>query len=256
MKPIYSFFILLLVLSCKSENTTASESLTGDIVVNRSIDNSGGKVFDSSTAVTIKFDFRGIEYKSTYSSEGKVLRRHIYNENDTIVDLLKGDQFARYINEEIVKVPDSMIPRYSASVNSVHYFSVLPYGLNDKAVHKTLLGEETINNKPYHKVKVTFSEEGGGEDFDDEFIYWIDTQTYKVDYLSYSYAEDDGKGLRFREAYNERIVNGIRFVDYNNYKPETNTVGLVNLGRLFENKQLKLLSKIELEAITVDLIDN
>ena len=37
---------------------------------------------------------------------------------------------------------------------------------------------------------------------------------------TYSYIESDGIGLRFREAFNERYINGIRFVDYNNYKPK------------------------------------
>ena len=61
--------------------------------------------------------------------------------------------------------------------------------------------------------------------------------------------------MRFREAYNERYVNGLRFVDYNNFKSEDVSIQLFDLGKIFENNQLKLLSKIELENINVDLID-
>jgi hypothetical protein len=87
-------------------------------------------------------------------------------------------------------------------------------------------------------------------------VYWFGKQSYKVDYLAYSYNEVDGVGMRFREGYNERYINEIRFVDYNNYKAEDPKIELVNLGKAFENKQLKLLSKIELENVKVDLINN
>ncbi|MFT5436447.1 MAG: hypothetical protein ACI840_001095, partial [Ulvibacter sp.] len=65
--------------------------------------------------------------------------------------------------------------------------------------------------------------------------------------------EVDGGGIRFREAYNPRVVNGIRFADYNNYKPENLNVSLSNLDVLFEQGALKLLSKIETESVSVQL---
>ena len=252
MKPIYTLFILVLFFNCKPEKT--EKVLTADAIVNTSIDISGGNKVPNSK---ISFDFRGQKYLATRNNGAFVLGRVTTTEtNDSIFDLLSNDSFERFINDELITVADSMIPRYSASVNSVHYFSVLPYGLNDKAVHKELLGEESIKEKLYYKIKVTFSKEGGGEDYDDEFIYWINKDNHKVDYVAYSYAEDDGVGIRYREAYNERIVNGVRFVDYNNYKPDASEKSLLNLGQLFEDGKLKLLSKIELEAITVDLINN
>jgi hypothetical protein len=62
--------------------------------------------------------------------------------------------------------------------------------------------------------------------------------------------------MRFREAYNERYITGLRFVDYNNYKTENTTIPLENLAKAFEADELKLLSKIELENIKVDLVNN
>lgn len=134
----------------------------------------------------------------------------------------------------------------------MHYFSVLPYGLNDKAVNKTYLGKTKIKGKDYHKIKITFNEDGGGEDFDDVFIYWIDIQTFKVDYLAYSYSESNGMGLRFREAYNERFIDSIRFVDYNNYKPKYKVLVIEDLDIHFERGALELLSKIELKKLFVE----
>ena len=62
--------------------------------------------------------------------------------------------------------------------------------------------------------------------------------------------------MRFREAYNERYIDGLRFVDYNNFKAQVSEVALEDLGKAFDNNQLKLLSKIELKTIKVDLIEN
>ena len=87
-------------------------------------------------------------------------------------------------------------------------------------------------------------------------MYWIDKETFKLNYLAYSYNEDDGLGIRFREAYNERYVNGIRFVDYNNYKTDDVSVKLLDLAKVFGDNQLELVSKIELDNVIVDLIDD
>ncbi len=145
-----------------------------------------------------------------------------------------------------------MVTRYSNSINSVHYFAQLPYGLNAPAAQKELVGETIIKGEPYFEITVKFTKEGGGEDYEDRFIYWIHMENYTVDYLAYSYTTDDG-GMRFREAYNVREVSGIRFVDYNNYKPGSLDVALTDLDDLFEKGELILLSKIETESVGVVL---
>jgi hypothetical protein len=169
-------------------------------------------------------------------------------------DVLSNSGFQRHINDSMVSVPDTMAVKYTSSINAVHYFSILPYGLNDKAVNKYYLGTVEIKDKSYHKIKITFDEEGGGEDYDDIFVYWINTKTYSVDYLSYSYIEDHNDiGLRFREAYNRRAVNGLTFTDHNNFMSEDTLATVENLDSLFVANKLKLLSKIELENIKVNL---
>lgn len=238
------FMVTLFVVSCKQET-----KLTANDIVNKSIEVSGDEHFKNST---IEFDFRDKHYKAIRDNWRFQYEREFKDSTNTIKDVLTNSGFDRFINNQLIETPDSMAVRYTASVNSVHYFSVLPFGLNDKSVHKMYLEKIEIKGKTYHKIKVTFNENGGGEDFEDVFLYWINSETFKVDYLAYSYNESDGKGLRFREAYNERFVNGIRFVDYNNFKPEINTILLEELDALFETNQLKLLSKIELENIKVE----
>ncbi len=58
------------------------------------------------------------------------------------------------------------------------------------------------------RSKLTFNEDSGGDDFEDVFIYWFNTETYRMDYLAYEYHTDEG-GMRFREAFNPREINGV-----------------------------------------------
>jgi hypothetical protein len=248
IKKIFLLFLLTLFLvNCKKELKDA------DKIVQESIHVSGGDLIKNAT---IGFEFRGKQYTASRYQGAFSLSRLTLNTSDSIYDILNNSGFSRFMNGEKIILQDSMASKYSASVNSVHYFSVLPYGLNNKAVKKTYLEQSKVNGKTYYKIKVTFNEEGGGEDFEDVFIYWINTETFKVDYLAYSYREDNDLGLRFREAYNERYVKGIRFVDYNNYKPKVNNAVLETLDVQFENGELELLSKIELENILVSINAN
>lgn len=252
---LFAFSFLALIQSCNekkaqqpAQQTPQKQPLTAQKIVDNAITVAGGPIIENAT---IHFKFRDHYYNAKRINGVATLERCTDAECQIQQDKIKENgEFVRFRESVPVAVPDSMAPRYSNSINSVHYFSVLPYGLNDPAVRKELLSPTTINSKPYHQIKVTFTKEGGGEDFDDQYVYWIHTETYKVDFLAYNYQVDEG-GTRFREAYNERIVNGVRFVDYRNYKPEEQFPPLTDLGGLFESKKLNLLSKIELENISV-----
>lgn len=237
--------ITIFFLSCEKQKKISAQD-----IVDKSIEVSGGNKIKNAT---MEFDFRDKHYKAIRNNGLFQLERMFKDSIHNIRDVLSNNRFERFINNKIVKVPDSMIAKYSASVNSVHYFSVLPFGLNDAAVKKQYIEKVEVNGKPYHKIKITFDEDGGGEDFEDVFVYWINTETHKTVYIAYSYNENHGIGLRFRAAYNERYVEGIRFVDYVNYKPKDTSVSVLNLDDLFEKNQLQLLSKIDLKNIEVHL---
>ncbi len=199
----------------------------------------------------IEFTFRDKLYRSKRDNGTYALSRVVKNDKIDIEDVVTNDGFNRLMRGTAVAIKDTvMIAKLADAVNSVHYFAQLPYGLNEPAVVKELLGEAVIKNEPYFEIGVTFNQEGGGTDFEDEFVYWIHKENYTVDYLAYSYATNGG-GIRFREAINPRTVGGIRFVDYNNFKPATLETPLTDLDTAFEAGKLKLLSKIELENVSV-----
>lgn len=233
---------IFVVMACKN---IESKQLTANEIVDKAILVSGGALYETSK---IGFKFRDKEYES--EGKGTILKRKFESDSLNYIDIKTNTDFQRYIDDTLVVVADSLSFLYEDAINSVHYFAQLPYRLNDKAVHKTLLKEEQFNNKSYYLVQVTFNENGGGTDFEDTYYYWFNKETFKPDFLAYDF-HTNGGGVRFRKAYHERYVNGIRFVDYENYKPKNEVVTIENIADVYKANQLDLLSKIELENISV-----
>ena len=240
MKHFALLLISMFFLAC----TTKEDA---NKIVNEAILQAGGDLFENTE---IEFVFRDREYGYKKVGGNFEYVRIFKDSTNVVRDVLANTGFTRQIDGITTEVADTMATKYSNSVNSVVYFALLPYGLNDQAVNKIYVGQSAIKDAVYHKIKVTFNQEGGGEDFQDVFIYWVGEDDHKVDYLAYSY-ETDGGGIRFREAYNERVINGVRFVDYVNYKPK-DIQDLEVLDQEFEKGNLEELSKIELTDIKVN----
>jgi hypothetical protein len=242
-------FRLLSVLLVSTTFISCTTSLTDpQKIIDKAIAASGGKKYLHSR---VEFDFRERHYVAE-REEGIFSYQRIFKEGESEVhDFVTNQGFERKINNQVAEVADTMKVKYTASVNSVIYFALLPYALNDAAVIKSFLGETLIDQQEYYKVRVTFQQDGGGEDFEDTFIYWINKKDFAIGYMAYSYEEDDGVGLRFRKAYNPRKINGILFLDYINYKP-TGEVAIDFLEELFKKGELEELSKIELMNIQVN----
>lgn len=249
MKYIYTCLIILFFTSCTQEK----KELTADEIINKAIENAGGERYGNAE---IDFVFRKREYKSTREG-GKFQYERILIDSmgNKIHDVLNNKGLERFVNDTVTKLQDSLVLPVGNSINSVHYFVQLPYGLNVPAANKKLLGKDSIAGREYYEVQVTFSEEGGGTDHEDEYLYWIDTQNFEVDYLAYNFEVNDG-GIRFRKAFNPRIIQGIRFVDYENYKYEELSTALKDLDSLYEKRELELLSVIETKDVKVKLGSN
>lgn len=244
MKYFLMILVLALFINCQSKE----DNLTAQKIVDKAIMTACDGHCDTAE---IEFTFRDKLYRSKRNNGIYSLSRIVKNDKIDIEDVVSNDGFKRLMAGTVVTLKDTVtVAKLADAVNSVHYFAQLPYGLNEPAVKKELLGEAVIKEQPYYELGVTFNEEGGGTDFEDKFVYWIHKDTFTVDYLAYSYATNGG-GIRFREAYNPRTIGGIRFVDYNNFKPDTSAVKLTDLDAAFEAGELKLLSKIELENVKV-----
>lgn len=240
MRYLLICFCFLLVLpACFTREADKAQA-----VVDAAIAAHGGEKFEQ---LRIGFDFRDRHYTAVRDGGLYAYTRSFTDSTGQVEDRLSNEGFVRKVNGRPVKLPEERKAAFSRSVNGVIYFALLPFGLNDPAVRKQYLGEATLKQQPYHKVKITFAQQGGGEDYQDEFIYWIHQQTHVVDYLAYSF-HTDGGGMRFRQAYQPRQVAGLRFQQYINFEP-SRPAKLEELDKLFEAGQLKELSRIELENI-------
>ena len=235
--------ILTAILGCKQAKQSRPDAQQ---IVDLAIEAAGG---DRYTSSQIRFVFRDREYIGFRKDGQRILKRIQRSDTVTTEDAIRGDSFERLRNGVPQQLADTTRQKLFESVNSVHYFAYLPHGLNDAAVNKTYLGRGRIGGSDYHKIQVTFDREGGGSDFEDVFVYWFHTERLVPDYLAYEY-HTNGGGKRFRQAYNERYVGGIRFVDYHNFAYE-GPLPVSSLDSLFQKGELQELSRIETTDIEV-----
>ncbi|WP_187269391.1 DUF6503 family protein [Algibacter pacificus] len=257
-KYVLMFFSIMWLLSCNYkekknspkiiETTTKTPSpisLTkSEKILNETIRAHGGNLYKTAK---YSFVFRGNTFQFINDGSNYEYTK-TYKKGDSLIkDVLKNGVFTRTVDNTAITLSEKDIASGSGTINSVIYFATLPYKLNDDAVNSKYIENTTIKGKTYDVIEITFNQDGGGEDHDDEYYYWINTNTKKIDYLAYNYSVNKG-GVRFRRAYNKRVVNGITFQDYVNYKAPVGTP-LKDLPTLFEANQLTELSKINTEDV-------
>lgn len=129
------------------------------------------------------------------------------------------------------------------------YFCFLPFRLNDESVFKEDLGIEIWEGKPLHRVKVTFVP-GSSSDAEDEYVFWFDPESGRVEQFAYSFAGSPG-GLRFRRAFNHRRVGGILFFDQENWGIDAPDLSVDQIDPEFVRSLVRV-STVELENIRVE----
>ncbi|HBH24879.1 MAG TPA: hypothetical protein DDY13_15850 [Cytophagales bacterium] len=238
---IHISLLLIALAGCATSNDEAR------IIVDQAIKAHGGDQFDH---MVLEFDFRDRHYIAE-RKDGVFQYHRIWRDSTgQYHDIVSNEGFTRILNGDTVNLSDKDQQKYSNSVNSVIYFALLPYGLNDKAVNKFVEGIVMIDGEPYFQVKVTFDEEGGGQDYEDEFMYWFHTETAKLDYLAYLYHVNEG-GIRFRVVTNRHLAAGLLLNDYDNYKVEDLNTPLDQLPQMYEQGKLEKLSEIDLKNVVL-----
>ena len=235
-----AFFIFF---SCETKSK-------GQKVIDRAVEEHGGKVYEQ---VKISFDFREIHYEILKTPKRYEYIREFDDSLGRIKDILNNEGFRRLVNGQDVRITEERRQAYSNSVNSVGYFALLPYGLNDRAARKSWVRETELEGSFYDVIYVNFLEEEGGEDFEDEFLYWINKDTGRMDFLAYTF-HTEGGGIRFRKAVNQRIIDGVLIQDYENYMPTgvDKRPPLDKIEYLYTSGGLELLSEIQLENVKVE----
>jgi len=244
--------LLFALGGCASPDAPADSPPSAQAVIDSAIAAHGGDVLDHAV---VRFDFRGDDY--VVRQDGGAFRFQRTTTDSlgrTVREVMSNDSLYRTVDGTAVSLSDDERQSLRTTVNSVTYFALLPHPLGDPAVQATYDGRDTVRSTPYHRVRVIFRQEGGGQDWEDVFYYWFHTDTYAMDYLSYAFglAEDEELGTRFREAYNVRRVNSVRFADYHNYTDTTLTPEeMPSYPDRLEDGTLELVSEIQLDSLQV-----
>ena len=224
--------------------TPATEA---DSITFAAIDSAGLWGLDTST---VTFAFREGQYGlDVHDGVFVYTRSFVDTAGNDILDVLTNDGFRRRTNGRATSLRPAQDSSAREALNSVIYFAFLPRWLADDAAVRTYEGLDTLRGKAYHRIRVGFRQNGGGVDFSDHFLYWFDVADASLDYLAYSY-ETNGGGVRFREAFNTRVVSGLTVQDYRNYAavPE-GSVPLEEIAGAWSRGRLTLLSTVSLEGV-------
>lgn len=255
MKIINVLFLAILFTACSDASppdvpatdnaaNEVTQATPAEAILARTLTAHGGERYE---AAAYRFTFRNMAYTFTNKAGSYVYTRTQQQDEKTVVDVLDGSKLSRTVDGNPVELDEKKRTAYSNSINSVIYFATLPHKLLDPAVNLNYAGEQTVGEQTYDLLRVDFDQEGGGEDHDDNFVYWINRDTDRIDYLAYDYRTDGG-GVRFRSAYTPRLVDGILFQDYVNYKAPLGTK-LEDLTGMYERGELEELSRIETEDV-------
>ena len=100
-------------------------------IVDAAIEAHGGNNYRS---FHLEFDFRDRHYTAARDGGIYAYTREFRDSTGDIRDVLNNEGFTRYRNGSAVSLPAEREAAFTRSVNSVIYFALLPFGLNDKAV--------------------------------------------------------------------------------------------------------------------------
>lgn len=186
---------------------------TVQTLVDRAIEYHGGPLYTASR-ISMTITSKSGSFRLVSEMDGGLFDHRVTRVRDG------QEQIVRLTNDGVDLIADGQTrsldgpeaQKLTTFVNERIYFPFLPYRLNDPGVIKTDLGEETWGNRTLRKVKVTF--QGAAAD-GDEYVYWFDPRTARLEQFAYSFTNNGG-GLRFRRAFDYRRVGGLLFFDAEN----------------------------------------
>ena len=222
-------------------------------IVDKAIEFHGGNLFEHSTtsltitsasgSFTIEASLDGglFDYVVIGAVGRDRVERRVHWNNDVT---------ERWDNGEPVVLDDETAQQARDFVNARVYFPYLPYRLNDGNTYKEDLGLEEWDGKMLHKVRVSFRE-GSSTDDEDQYLYWFDPDTGRMEQLSYSFIVGNG-GLRLRKVTEHKSIGGILFTDQENYAINGQGMSVNQITPTFAANDMELMSTVVLSDITVE----
>ncbi len=224
-----------------------SRDVTPDDVIDRAMRAHGTTILDNAI---LEFDFRGDRYLARRNEGLFSYERYWADSSGNVRDVVNNDEIFREVDGKRVDITERLESSILTRVNSIIYFASLPYSLRDPAVIPRYLGVGSIDGNEYDRVEITFRKQGGGPDYRDRFLYWVNRSTSRIDYFAYYYLTDE-TGSRLRKLVNVRNVNGFLIADHLNFSAVTDTIGarIEAYERLIGTEGLDLVSEVKHENV-------
>lgn len=250
--PLAVLVLLALALPAAAEAPAATTGLPP--IVAKSIDFHGGEVYERHESALTLRSRAGASRIETWL-DGELFD---YTVTAPVQD---GERRVRFTNREganrvyewregvPVELAGEAAERAEAWLMARVYFPYLPFRLADPGVYFQDLGTERWGEGELHKVKVTF-EPGSSPDADDEYLYWFDPETGRLEQFAYSFHTGNG-GLRLRRATDFQRVGGILFSDQENLGVNGPGHTVDQVTPTFAAESMEPVSTVELDEIEV-----
>lgn len=250
--------ILLAAVLPGGPASAAEEGSASDAraIVEKAVAFHGGERFEASETSFVIASKSG-EFRVEVRRDGGLYRHAV------VADTREGERRVTVTNDTVEvtvdgkprRLPAAEEQRWRDHVSARVWFPFLPYGLLSEGVylHDRGLEEwpaEGGGTRELHRVKVTF-QPGSSTDADDEYLFWFDPETGRLEQLAYSFAG----GLRFREAKNFRRVGGLLFSDQENLGVDEEGRRVDEITPELVATELEPISTIELREIEVEPLE-
>ena len=223
-------------------------------LIDRAREHHGSAVLDRAE---VTFSFRGTPF--VLRRDGgrfRYARATTDSLGRTVEEAVDNDGAHRTVDGAEVALDSAEAARVATAVNSVAYFALLPAGLADPAVRARRLAPDRVGGQDYDRVEVSFAQDGGGQDHQDRYVYWLRPSDGEIGHYAYSYLETPGDtaraatGTRFRVPIGARRVGGVLFQDWQNLSADSSG-RLERFGALYDAGRTFEVSQVVLDSVRV-----
>lgn len=232
-----------LLVSCNSE-----PEITGQDILDRAIEVSGGEQFFHST---ISFDASGMHY--TMERDGHLSNFTAERQVDTTYyKATYRNGYQQYFVNGVEQEESFSSRKFiSSRIDGFLYLMSIPHVFDQTAVIVERMEDVLIRRKTYQVIHITFTKLPE-DDPGNEFYLYIDPETGFVEFSAEKF-DLDGETNLLRKAFNPRTINGIRIVDYKMFTTSDTSMQLADYYKAYDIPNLTPLPDLTFTNVEVEL---
>lgn len=219
-------------------------------IIAKAIDFHGGETFEHSRSELDMCSKSGCFHVEATVQGAQFTYQVTGMQRDTHLKVrMSNDSVERWFDGQPAPMVAADEQRYRDWVMARIYFCFLPYRLLDPSVRYQDLGLVDWDGKSLHLVAVSFAP-GSSTDANDQYRYWFDPESGRLELFAYSYEGEPG-GLRFRRLIDHRRVGGLLFFDQENLGIEGEDLDIADIDAAYVAAKMRPISEVTLRSIRV-----